>query len=161
MMKVNCQAENYTYIQKGERLFFFNEIYNDKTWKIFMASIAEIFLPSTKSFSIPVAIEVTPDENAEVVLDKSMGIKGCKKAEFFIPQTHYNKWKKTYLIANLILIAIACLICTLLAFVFASSPEILMGVALFIVVLLTAVFIGKLVQQFKLIKKYGINSFEI
>lgn len=161
MIKVNCQAENYSHIQKGEQLLFFNEIYNDKTWKVLIASIAEIMLPSTKSFNIPVAIEVIPDESLEVTLDKSMGIKGCKNARFFIPQTHYNKWKKTYLVMNSILIAFATLICVLLAFAFASSPEIIMGIALFVVVLLTGLLVGKLARQFKLIKKYGINSLDI
>ena len=107
MPTVNCKVNNYVYVKEGEHIVFFNDIFEDKTYLILLASLIELLCPDTSSFDIPVSIEVKVDENSVINLSENLEVTGSKEYRYFILKSHYEKWKKTSFISSCILITIS------------------------------------------------------
>lgn len=97
MPTVNCKVNNYVYVKEGEHIVFFNDIFEDKTYLILLASLIELLCPDTSSFDIPVSIEVKVDENSVINLSENLEVTGSKEYRYFILKSHYEKWKKQVL----------------------------------------------------------------
>ena len=162
MLTVNCKANNYVYVKEGEHIIFFKDIFEDKTYLILLASLLELLCPDPSSFDIPVSIEVKVDENSIINVSKKLEVTGSKDYRYFILKSHYEKWKKTSFISNCILIIIAVIIALFFLYLFfKSNKNYLMGICSFIVASLTIVNIVKLLNQFKKVKRHGLEDRKI
>ena len=134
MPTVNCKVNNYVYVKEGEHIVFFNDIFEDKTYLILLASLIELLCPDTSSFDIPVSIEVKVDENSVINLSENLEVTGSKEYRYFILKSHYEKWKKTSFISNCILITISFITALFFLYLFfKSNKNYIMGICFFIV----------------------------
>lgn len=157
---INCKADNYAYVKEGDTILVFNNIFESRTYLILLSSLLELFIPDTRAFNVPIAIEIRDDKNSTVTIDKNLKISGSECYRYFILKRHYKKWRKTYFVSNCILIGVAFILTSafLYGFIFTSGLNILMGIAFLAIALLNVFLIVKLVKQFKLVKKYGIED---
>lgn len=162
MPTVNCKVNNYVYVKEGEHIVFFNDIFEDKTYLILLASLIELLCPDTSSFDIPVSIEVKVDENSVINLSENLEVTGSKEYRYFILKSHYEKWKKTSFISNCILITISFITALFFLYLFLkSNKNYIMGICFFIVLSITIANIVKLFNQFKKVKRYVIEDRKI
>lgn len=162
MISINCKANNYVYIKEDQKVLFFNSIFEDKTWLILLASLLELLIPDSKSFNIPIAVEVKAVENSIITINNKLEVNGSEDYRYFILNSHYRKWKKTCLISNCILITIAVIMSLFFLYLFfESAKNYLIGIIFLVMVSLSIFNIAKLINQFKKIKVYGVEDRKI
>jgi uncharacterized membrane protein len=120
-----------------------------------------IFVPDVKDISIPLAIKIYPKSDDEIVVNKDFSVTGVADFSYFIPQSHYNKWRFSYLLIYMvILLAILSVdilfIC--LAIRVDGFPRLVMVGILVILMLFSFLLIRKLYAQLILKKKYSMGA---
>lgn len=157
-MKIECKAENYKYIISANKVFFYNELYNNKSIALFFTAIVEALIPDVNSFDLPLAVEVEIS-NDTISLEKELEVHGTNKYSYFIPLEHYNKWKKTYAFIYWCIILIELLICCILMYIFVGPSNFnwLVGIIIAVFLLMIGFLFYKFQKQLKLLKKYPIK----
>ena len=102
---------------------------------------------------MPISIEVKVDDNSMITINKNLEVSGSEDYRYFILKSHYEKWRKTYLISYCILVASIVSLSVLFLYGFIdSNPNYLMGFGFSVVALFSILSIVKLFNQFKKIK---------
>ncbi|VYU29896.1 hypothetical protein [Clostridium tertium] len=159
MPKVNCKADDYVYIKEDQHLIFFKDIYESNSWLLLLISFLELSFPGPTTFDVPISIEVKVDDNSMITINKNLEVSGSEDYRYFILKSHYEKWRKTYLISYCILVASIVSLSVLFLYGFIDSNlNYLMGVGFSVVALFSILSIVKLFNQFKKIKLYGIED---
>lgn len=162
MPRVNCKANDYVYVKEGQNLLFFKDIYESNTWLLLLTSFLELLLPGPTTFDIPVSIEVKANENSIITISKNMEVIGSENYRYFILKSHYEKWKKTYLISYCCLIVIFAILFGIFLYGFINSNlNYLMGIVFLVIASFNILLIAKLFNQFKKVKRYGIEDRKI
>ena len=153
-MSIKCGNKDYTYVKKDGKIIIFNTIYESNTILLIIASFLEILIPEIKNFKIPLAMEIE-DKNEDIEVDENLSIIGSKNFNYFIPTNHYDKWKKTYMVAYLIIILTGILMSILLAYILIISAfNLLVGIIFLIIMAMSMFIIIKFKKEVNLIKKY-------
>ena len=162
MTRVNCKANDYVYVKEEQNLLFFKDIYESNTWLLLLTSFLELLLPGPTTFDIPVSIEVKVNENSMITISKNIEVNGSEGYRYFILKSHYEKWKKTYLISYCCLIVMFITLFGIFLYAFINSNlNYLMGIAFLAVTSFNILLIVKLFNQFKKVKRYGIEDRKI
>lgn len=154
-MGVTCVNEDYKCIKKEKKIIVFNNIYENSTMLLIIASFLEILIPESKNFKLPLAIEIE-DSNQEIEVNKNLDVIGTENFNYFIPLNHYYKWSKSYKIAYLIIITIGMLMSSLLGYIFLvkSNFDLLAGMAFLIVFSMSIFIVIRFKKEVNLINKY-------
>ncbi|NLD51118.1 MAG: hypothetical protein GX660_28620 [Clostridiaceae bacterium] len=161
-MGVSCKANNYETKYVDGKIVAYNVLYKSKVSHLVISAIAEMILPDVRSFNIPLAVSIEAKDTDKVMIDKKLGVSGASKVNYFIPKSHYEKWKKSYLIINRLFIAIEIALFLLLTYIFIipSGFNAIMGICAAIVLILITVLCAKLLKQQNLEKKYDVIDYK-
>lgn len=153
-MNVICQNYDYTVKELDDRIVVSNSTYNAKYGLILLLSVLEFFSPDSDMYCVPVTIIIPKSDsnnNTEIVIDKKLRVHGSEDYEVVINKSEYDKWKRSYLITNILTIIVAVIILAFaLALVIPSDIPIAAAVVImaFFVYLPTALIV-RLMRQFK------------
>jgi len=115
----------------------------------------DLILPDTKGCYIPLAIEF--DTNYEdVTIDKYLKVTGTNDYNYFIPEAHYRKWKRTYRMAFFTQILSGIMACLFLVYLFTILSIIKPVIVAFFLInlFITIRLMITFYRQIKLLKKY-------
>jgi Ca2+/H+ antiporter len=92
-----------------------------------------------------------------------LDVSGTSNFEKFVPKSHYEKWKKTYLATYIFVMVIAVVLLAFFGYIYAFRTNFIlpMGLCTLTALALTVFLCFKLKKQFDIIKKYGVREFDI
>lgn len=157
-MKIECKAEYYNYKVEGNKVYFYNELYNDKTVTLLLTAIVEALLPDVNSFNLPLSVEAEIENNT-ISLDKKLEVRGTNNYSYFIHSEHYDKWKKTYALIYWCMILVEVLIGSILLYIFIGPSNFnwIAGIIFALLTFMVIFSICKFKKQIKMAKKYQIR----
>lgn len=159
-MNVKCLADNYSIVEKNEKFYAYNKLYEGAGKDLLLSSMIGLLLPESEDYYIPLCIEMKKSKEA-IIIGKKLEVIGTNDFEYFIAKHQYGKWKKTYGIAKNIIIILSILINVFLLLLYIkTSYNMAIGVCFGIVLLLSVFGITKLAVKNRNRKKYGIREIE-
>lgn len=160
-MNIVCKNDNYTVTEFDDHVKVSNSIFDSKFSSILLLSILEFFSPDSEMYKVPLTIVIRKNDiniGSNIVIDKKLEVHGTKDYETVIVKSEYDKWKRSYLIMNIltIIVAIAILAFAIMIVIPSDMNIIVAAVVLAFFVYLPAALIVRLCRQFKRIKSTRI-----
>lgn len=157
-MSVKCLAEDYVVVEKEDKSYVYNSLYESSEKGLFWAAFLELLLPEASDYYIPVCIEIKNNQD-NVIVGKKLEVIGTKDFQYFIAKHQYEKWKKTYGFAEKILEILCVLINVLLGYLFWKTGfQLAAGIILICMLLISLGAVLKLEMNNHRRKKYEIRG---
>lgn len=104
-MNITCYAEDYSIEEKEDMIVVSNKVYDSNSILLFLVALLEMLLPDTSTYRLPKSI-VIPQSNQDqpIIIDKKLNVKGTDQYEYVFINEQFKKWKRSYLITNIITI---------------------------------------------------------
>lgn len=154
-MNVICKNYDYDIREFDDHVEVHNSTYDARCGLLLLLSILEFFSPDSDLYAVPITIIIHKNNsncNADIVIDKKLRVHGTDDYEVVIIKSEYDKWKRSYLITNIMTIITALLIlAAALAIVIPSDMNaIVAAVVLAFFIYLPATLCLRLFKQLKI-----------
>jgi TM2 domain-containing membrane protein YozV len=139
-------------------------VYEGNILLLAIVALLSIFAPDANDINIPIAIEIKTNDNAEVFVRKDFSVTGALEYKHFIPESHYKKWRLSYLLVYILLFFV--LLAMGILFIYLSmraeggSRWIVFAISVAIIIL-SFLFGTRIYKQFALKKKYPVIKYDI
>jgi TM2 domain-containing membrane protein YozV len=161
---VYIEPENYTFKQNGDDVVVFNEMYEGATLPLIIVAILSILAPDAKDIHIPLAIEIKTKDSEGVFVRKDLSVTGALEYKRFIPESHYKKWRMSYLpvylLLFLVLLAMGILLIYLSTLAEGGGRWIIFAISI-VMIIVSCMFGARIYKQFALKKKYPVIKYDI
>lgn len=157
-MSVKCLADEYVIVKKNEISYVYNSLYEESEKGLFWTAIIELLLPEASDYYIPICIELRNTQD-DVIIGKKLDVVGTNAYQYFIAKHQYEKWKKTYGLAQKIIILLSVLIDVMMGYLFWKTHfHWIIGGCFICVLLLSLGTLIKLEVNNHKRKRYGIKD---
>lgn len=153
-MNVICKNYDYTVKEFDDRIVVSNSTYDAKYGLILLLSVLEFFSPDSDIYCVPVTIIIPKSDsnnNTEIVIDEKLRVHGSEDYEVVINKSEYDKWKRSYLITNImtIIVSLLILVFAMILVIPSDMNAIVAAVILAFFVYLPTALTVRLCRQFK------------
>lgn len=157
-MSVKCLADDYVVVEKEDKSYVYNSLYEDTEKGLLLAAFLELLLPEASDYYIPICIEIKNNQD-NVIVGKKLEVIGTQDFQYFIAKHQYEKWKRTYGFAEKILEILCVLINVLLGYLFWKMGfQLAIGINFMFVLLISIGAVLKLEMNNHRRKKYEIRG---
>ena len=154
-MNITCHAEDYSIEEKEDMIVVSNKVYDSNSILLFLVALLEMLLPDTSTYRLPKSI-IIPQSNQDqpIIIDKKLNVKGTDQYEYVFINEQLKKWKRSYLITNIItILAILILFFLFIYNAFGDEGNKLALIPAAVILILTVIAIVRLWRNLREAKK--------